>query len=221
MILHAKRFLVMTAALGLAVPAVYAGSLQSASAAVTSDKDAEEQENNAKIIISDNSTVIDKGEQKTLKAAVQNAESDQIKWTSSNKRVATVSSQGVVKAKKQGKCTIKASVKGTKAFSSCSVRVKNYRTYMMKTTAYCNCPICCGSYAGGPTALGTYPKQGRTIAVDRRLIPLGSKVKIGNTTYRAEDTGSAIKGNRIDIYFSNHRAASNYGVRYRQVKVYY
>lgn len=88
-----------------------------------------------------------------------------------------------------------------------------------KLTAYCNCKKCCGKWAGGPTASGKMPKQGRTIAVDPKVIPLGSKVIINGKTYIAEDTGSAIKGNRIDVYFDSHSEALKFGVQYANVHV--
>lgn len=81
-------------------------------------------------------------------------------------------------------------------------------------TAYCSCSICCGQWSGGPTASGTYPRAGRTIAVDTSVIPLGTTVEIkGMGTYVAEDTGSAINGNKIDIYFGSHSDALNFGRR--------
>ena len=84
---------------------------------------------------------------------------------------------------------------------------------IFKLTAYCPCSICCGEYAGGPTASGVYPTAGQTIAVDPDVIPLGSWVDIylqgyGWCRFRAEDTGSAIKGNDIDIYVPIHAAAN-------------
>lgn len=75
-------------------------------------------------------------------------------------------------------------------------------------TAYCSCPICCGKWSGGPTASGVMPKEGRTIAVDKRVIPLGTHVYIdGLGEFIAEDTGSAVKGNHIDVYMGSHTAA--------------
>lgn len=75
-------------------------------------------------------------------------------------------------------------------------------------TAYCSCRKCCGRWSGGPTASGAMPQAGRTIAVDKRVIPLGTKVYIeGYGEFIAEDTGSAIKGNRIDVYMESHNAA--------------
>lgn len=92
-------------------------------------------------------------------------------------------------------------------------------TYLgkFKLTAYCNCKKCCGKWAGGPTASGKMPKAGRTIAVDPKVIPLGTKVVINGKTYTAEDTGGAIKNKRIDVYFDSHQAALNFGVQYAKV----
>ena len=86
-----------------------------------------------------------------------------------------------------------------------------------KLTAYCACSKCCGKWAGTPTASGVMPKANRTIAVDTSVIPFGTKVIINGRTYVAEDTGSAIKGNRIDVYFDNHEAALQFGVKYADV----
>jgi 3D (Asp-Asp-Asp) domain-containing protein len=88
-----------------------------------------------------------------------------------------------------------------------------------KITAYCNCSKCCGKWAGGPTASGTMPKAGRTIAVDPKVIPLGTKVIIDGHTYIAEDTGSAIKGKKIDMYFGSHSEAMAWGVKHKNVQV--
>jgi 3D (Asp-Asp-Asp) domain-containing protein len=55
----------------------------------------------------------------------------------------------------------------------------------------------------GKTATGTIPEVGRTIAVDPKVIPYGSKVIVNGHTYIAEDTGGAIKGNRLDIYMGS------------------
>lgn len=78
-------------------------------------------------------------------------------------------------------------------------------------THYCNCNLCCGSWANGPTASGTYPTGGRTIAVDPSVIPLGTRVIINGQVYVAEDTGGMIKGNKIDIYVPSHSLTTAYG----------
>nr|WP_317331290.1 G5 domain-containing protein [uncultured Romboutsia sp.] len=65
---------------------------------------------------------------------------------------------------------------------------------------------------GGITSTGTTPKWG-TIAVDPSVIPYGTKVYIPQfgETFIAEDCGSAIKGNKIDIYMNDEGAVKNWG----------
>ena len=86
-----------------------------------------------------------------------------------------------------------------------------------RITHYCPCFYCCGSWAGGNTASGTRPTPGRTIAVDPSVIPLGTRVIIGGQVYVAEDTGGAIKGNKIDIFVADHSTALAYGTYYAEV----
>lgn len=85
-----------------------------------------------------------------------------------------------------------------------------------KITAYCSCSICCGK-SDGITATGTHATEGRTIAVDPSVIPYGTKVKIGDSEYVAEDCGGAIKGKVIDIFIADHNRASEYGVHREEV----
>ena len=88
-----------------------------------------------------------------------------------------------------------------------------------KITAYCPCKKCCGDYADGYTYSGTVATEGRTIAVDPKVIPLGSIVEIDGVEYVAEDIGGAIKGNRIDLYFNSHQEALNWGVQEIEVSL--
>nr|WP_237690994.1 3D domain-containing protein [Paenibacillus caui] len=65
---------------------------------------------------------------------------------------------------------------------------------------------------GTKTASGTRVTEGRTIAVDKNVIPLGWWVYIEGLGFRrAEDTGGAIKGNKIDVYYDTLKAANNFG----------
>ena len=78
---------------------------------------------------------------------------------------------------------------------------------------YCTCEKCCGAYATGLTKSGTTVTEGRTIAVDPKVIPLGSRVYIdGYGVFIAEDIGSAIKENKIDIAVGNHEQALKLGI---------
>lgn len=84
-----------------------------------------------------------------------------------------------------------------------------------KITAYCPCKKCNGT-SSGITYSGTHLTVGRTVAVDRKVIPMGSKIKIeGVGTRTAEDTG--VKGKTIDLLVSSHSGAYDWGVRYREV----
>lgn len=94
----------------------------------------------------------------------------------------------------------------------------NYRKMIqMTSTAYAPGAADNGKW-GNRTHLGTYVRQG-VAAVDPAIIPLGTKLWVeGYGEAVAEDTGSAIKGNRIDLAFNNRQDALNYGIK--KVNVY-
>ncbi len=76
-----------------------------------------------------------------------------------------------------------------------------------------------GHPAYGLTASGTYAKMG-TVAVDPRVIPLGTKMYIvstdGSVVYgycTAEDTGGAIKGNKVDLFYNTTSECMQFGRR--------
>lgn len=81
-----------------------------------------------------------------------------------------------------------------------------------KATAYTD------SLSFGITASGTRVKRNAdgysSVAVDPRVIPLGTKLYIPGYGYGiAEDTGGAIKGNRVDLFFNSESDCYNWGVR--------
>ena len=97
-----------------------------------------------------------------------------------------------------------------------------------KLTAYCSCKKCCGKWAinrpkdenGNEIVYGSVGIrliEGISVAVDPRVIPYKTDVVINGDTYIAHDTGGAIKGNRIDVYFDDHQEARNFGVQYAEV----
>jgi 3D (Asp-Asp-Asp) domain-containing protein len=78
-----------------------------------------------------------------------------------------------------------------------------------KVTAYTPFDAGCN----GITATGTTAKKG-VIAVDPNVIPLGTRVYIpGYGVAVAQDTGGAIKGNRIDVCYMTKNEAFSWGVR--------
>lgn len=82
------------------------------------------------------------------------------------------------------------------------------------TSGYCNCSICCGQWAGGPTASGAYPTPKHTIAVDAGspFVPMGTKVIMNGVEYTVEDTGAFDRyGVQFDVYYGSHAEASAHG----------
>lgn len=99
----------------------------------------------------------------------------------------------------------------------------------MQATAYDLSVESCGKLpdhpAYGITYTGTHARPG-VVAVDPKVINLGSKLYVqsldSTSDYgfaSAEDTGSAIKGNKIDLFISDNRQALRYGRRYVRVYV--
>lgn len=110
-------------------------------------------------------------------------------------------------------------------------KVKSIETVSISiSTAYCTCVKCCGIWSQDhpsrvgtdyvqKTASGTIPTAGRTVAVDTDVIPFGTVLIIDGHEYVAEDTGSAVNGNVIDIYFDSHESACEYGVQYKTIYI--
>lgn len=98
------------------------------------------------------------------------------------------------------------------------------KTLQVRMTAYSPHASSTGKNPGDTdyaiTASGTTAKEGRTIAVDPSVVPLGWWVYIEGYGFRkAEDTGGAIKGNRMDLYFASEDEVQNFGVQRKTVHV--
>ena len=85
-----------------------------------------------------------------------------------------------------------------------------------KTTAYCPCRSCSEGY-GRLTKTGTQATASRTVAVDPRVIPLGSHLLIDGVEYIAEDVGGGVKGKHIDIFYNTLSETKNHGVERSEV----
>jgi 3D (Asp-Asp-Asp) domain-containing protein len=103
--------------------------------------------------------------------------------------------------------------------------VNSLQAEVFTATAYCSCKKCCdkdpSSKWYGITASGRKARWG-TVAVDRRLIKLGSRLRIEGfpkTIFRADDVGGAIKGKHIDLWFPSHRKALEFGRQKLVVKM--
>ncbi|HZT07621.1 MAG TPA: 3D domain-containing protein [Chloroflexota bacterium] len=73
---------------------------------------------------------------------------------------------------------------------------------------------------GSLTRSGTLAHWG-TVAVDPRVIPLGSRLLIDgySDVFTAEDTGGAVVGNHVEIFFTDSASALQFGVQQRNVTV--
>ncbi|MGX9132987.1 LysM peptidoglycan-binding domain-containing protein [Rummeliibacillus sp. JY-2-4R] len=93
------------------------------------------------------------------------------------------------------------------------------KTMTVTATAYtANCAGCSGVTATGINVKSN--PNAKVIAVDPRIIPLGSKVWVeGYGTAIAGDTGGAIKGHKIDLLMANNGQANSWGVRTVTIKV--
>lgn len=111
---------------------------------------------------------------------------------------------------------------------------------VVRVTGYCNCGECCGwrrswfglgrpIYSRGPlkgrpkkvgvTARGTQAKTG-TIAADPKVFPFGTCLAVpGYGEGVVEDTGGAILGRHIDVWFPTHTAARKWGTRTLKIDV--
>lgn len=93
----------------------------------------------SKIELNHNSYKLGLGKTVTLKADVSSNSSSnpKVKWTSSNTKIATVSSTGKVKAKKLGTCTITARVTdGTNKKATCKITVVRQATSVKLNRSY-------------------------------------------------------------------------------------
>lgn len=100
--------------------------------------------------------------------------------------------------------------------SSAEEAVKEMTVTATAYTAYCT--GCSGTTATG-IDLRANPNQ-RVIAVDPRVIPLGSKVWVeGYGEAIAGDTGGAIKGNKIDVFIPTKESAMAWGVKTVKIKI--
>ncbi|MBS4193437.1 DUF348 domain-containing protein [Bacillus sp. FJAT-49705] len=90
--------------------------------------------------------------------------------------------------------------------------------YVDSTAYTANCNGCSGRTATGIN-LRSNPGA-KVIAVDPRVIPLGTKVYVEGYGYAiAADTGGSIKGNKIDVFFPSKADAYRWGRKTVKIKI--
>ncbi|WP_409254012.1 LysM peptidoglycan-binding domain-containing protein [Bacillus sp. SCS-153A] len=92
-------------------------------------------------------------------------------------------------------------------------------TLTVKATAYtASCVGCSGITRTGVDLIAN--PDAKVIAVDPNVIPLGTEVYVEGYGYAtAQDTGGAIKGNKIDVFIPNRQDALDWGVRSVKVTI--
>ena len=105
---------------------------------------------------------------------------------------------------------------------------EQYQWIEVEATAYANSEEDCFPYYDGKTASGRDANL-PGVAVDPKLIPLGSHIDIPGITLGdnnngswllADDVGGAIKGNRIDIRFPTREEALIFGRKIIKIRVW-
>lgn len=115
------------------------------------------------------------------------------------------------------------------------------RRVVVEVTAYCPCGECCNwtrSWFGlGPPVIASGPSKGQpkavgitasgtrarpgTVAADPAVLPFGTILYVpGYGWGRVEDTGGAIRGHAIDLFFYSHDDALRWGRRRMQIEVW-
>ena len=103
-----------------------------------------------------------------------------------------------------------------KVVTASSGKVFQYqKELVMSATAYTSNYECTGKNPGdnwfGVTASGMKAQVG-VVAVDPKVIPLGTELYISGYGYAvAGDTGGAIKGNKIDLYYNTYGECLQFG----------
>lgn len=106
----------------------------------------------------------------------------------------------------------------TRPVAGGAIRSASYNFQPQQSSNVLNVVSTAYTHTGHRTATGIYPYEG-VVAVDPRVIPLGTKLYVENYGYAvAADTGGVIKGNKIDVFFNTYNEAINWGRR--TVKVY-
>ncbi|MFB5759003.1 3D domain-containing protein [Paenibacillus medicaginis] len=91
-------------------------------------------------------------------------------------------------------------------------------------TAYTNGPESTSKRPGdkgyGITASGAKTKEGITVSADIRVLPMGTRIYIEGVGERVvQDTGSAIKGNKLDLFIEDLSEARKFGKQKLKVKI--
>ncbi len=169
-------------------------------------------------IVKKEDSSLSKGKEKILVEGKQGRVSTQYEVTKENGKEVkrNVISETIMKEKRNQVVAV-----GTKstAVQAMNVNSASGTDIYVSSTAYtASCNGCSGVTATGLN-LKNNPNA-KVIAVDPRIIPLGSKVYVDGYGYAvAADKGGAIKGHKIDVFFPSTSDAYRWGVKKVKVRI--
>ncbi|HET7657297.1 MAG TPA: ubiquitin-like domain-containing protein [Bacillales bacterium] len=135
----------------------------------------------------------------------------------SEDRVVVVGTK-VISQPSRGERSSEDSSSESESSSSHSGKSASKQFYVSSTAYTANCGGCSGITSTGIN-LNTHPNA-KVIAVDPDIIPLGTKVWVQGYGYAvAADTGGAINGHKIDVFFSTKGEAYDWGTRTVLIKI--
>ena len=182
--------------------------------------------NNTKVSLTPDSKFLKVGKSFYITASVSGTSNKKVKWSTSNKKVASVSSGGKVKGRKIGTAYIKATARdGSGAYARCKVRVVRKVTKIklnkytgrvligntMKLKATIkpkNATIRSVSWSSSNKAVATVSNKGRVLGVGEGIVKIKAKAKDGSgksatcivrVSEPVEATGISVANNQITV----------------------
>ena len=92
----------------------------------------------------------------------------------------------------------------------------------VKTTGYCNNPICINDvrWQDGMTATGTKARLG-VCASDWEVLPVGTLLYVDGYGFcTVEDRGGKVKGKHIDLFFNSYNEAKQWGMKKKKILIF-
>ncbi|MBO1515113.1 G5 and 3D domain-containing protein [Metabacillus bambusae] len=173
-------------------------------------------------VVTKNDSSIDKGKQKVIDSGKEGKQKKHYEVVVENGKEI---SRKLLKTETVEESKDRVVALGTKVASPVSTATVSRgndsvaKEFYVSSTAYtANCNGCSGTTATGVN-LRANPNA-KVIAVDPNVIPLGTKVYVEGYGYAvAADTGSAIKGNKIDVFIPSKSAAYRWGSKKVKIKI--
>ena len=174
----------------------------------------------SKITLSKTNIYVVKGCTRKLKV---NGTSKKVKWTTSNKKIATVSSKGVVTAKAKGKATVTAKVAGKKL--KCTVNVETPKisaksatiTILKSKTLKISGTKQKVTWKSGNTKIATVNKSGKVTAKKLGTVTITATVgssKKYTCKVTVKDTKKGANFTKLENYINKYGKTGQNGDRY-------